>query len=686
VIRKPTPSRHRLGRCIGVGIALLLATTPLACTPAPGSEKLIVLGIDGLDPVAIDQLMSEGRLPNFAKLRQEGAYGKLLSSRPILSPIIWTTIATGRDPADHKIGHFVAINEKTGEQIPVTSQMRGVKAIWNILSDAGKSVDVVGWWATWPAEEINGTLVSDHTCYHFLFDEGVEGAQDVAGVIYPPSSEQELLARVQRPGDLSHETLARFVKVSDEELAAPFEFDDDLGHFFNDTATTEIYTDIGLHLHETRSSDVLMVYIEGVDSSSHLFGHLFRNEGLGGELAEQHKRFGSTVERMYEYADEIVGRYIEKMGDDTTLVVLSDHGFQLGQLHQDPSKTRDMRRVSERFHRIDGILYMYGRGIKEYARIEGAKLLDIAPTLLTLVGLPPASDMPGRVLTEAFDFEADMTRIASYETGERRSGDLAKATAPVDPAILEHLRALGYLDAESPTGERNMAALHFEAGRYEDAVREFQKLLEEKPDDGGMRASLAGAYGALGRYDEALEQLRQAEVLSPLNPEIYHNRGVILERRGQHEAAVAAYAKAVKYSPDYEPSRAALIRLTGSARTDGPKTEAQRLAALMAEQASAAARRANYDEAMLRLDEAVRIAPGYALVYQYRANVSFLMGDVPGAIKALERALELDPGNALFEKNLAHLRMTNRANTIPPSATDTAPAAGAAGAPGAVKD
>ena len=114
---------------------------------------MIVLGLDGVDPEVVDLLMSEGKLPNFARLRQGGAYGRLESSKPLLSPIIWTTIATGKTPLEHGIGHFVAVNEKTGAQLPVTSQMRRVKALWNILSGAGREVAVVGWWATWPAEQ-----------------------------------------------------------------------------------------------------------------------------------------------------------------------------------------------------------------------------------------------------------------------------------------------------------------------------------------------------------------------------------------------------------------------------------------------------------------------------------------------------------------------------------------------------
>ena len=112
----------------------------------------------------------------------------------------------------------MAVNEKTGEQLPVTSQMRKVKALWNILSDAGKRTDVVGWWATWPAETINGTIVSDHTCYHFLFEEGAVGSTDATGIVYPPILEPTLRPMIKRPGDLTRR-LKTFVDRAGVEKA-----------------------------------------------------------------------------------------------------------------------------------------------------------------------------------------------------------------------------------------------------------------------------------------------------------------------------------------------------------------------------------------------------------------------------------------------------------------------------------
>jgi predicted AlkP superfamily phosphohydrolase/phosphomutase/Tfp pilus assembly protein PilF len=658
----------KLRRIAALFLALMFAST-MACTRVPPGGKVIVLGLDSLDPLVIDTMLAEGKLPTFAKLRQRGAYGRLTSMRPLLSPIIWTTIATGREPSDHRIGHFVAVNPATGEKLPVTSQMRKVKALWNIFSAADKDVAVVGWWATWPAEHVRGAIVSDHTCYHFLLDDAPSGARDMTGVAYPAEIASDIMPLVRRPDSVTLEELRRFADVSADDIARPFSFEDDLSHFKWALATAFSYRDIGLSLWKTRRPDLLMTYIEGVDSSSHLFGHLFRNTNLSGELAEQQRRYGETVERMYELADDIVGRYLEAMDADTTLVVVSDHGFELGALHGDPSKTRDMRRVSEQFHRIEGIVYLYGRGVRAGTRIDRASILDITPTVLALAGLPAATDMPGRVLDEALTLPVPAPRVQTYETPGARA-DLESATrdaaaAPVDPGILAHLESLGYLDAASPSGDRNLAAMHFAAGRFDEATKAYRSLVEADPDDAALRASLAGALGATGDYDAALVELDRAEKLAPLNPEIYHNRGVILERRGDTAEAVSQYKRAVRYSPDYEPSRAALARLTGSPDPSAPSTDTERAAASIAARASAAAQRGDYAGAMAALDEAERTAPDYALVHQYRANVAFLMGDRERAVAALRKALEIEPDNALFRNNLEAMQKAPAAPRAP---------------------
>ncbi len=659
-------------RCSALVVLLPLLLAACGGEPARDGGRVLILGLDGMDPQTVDLLTSEGRMPNFAELRAEGAYGRLRSQEPLLSPIIWTTIATGKGPEEHGIGDFVATASDTGEKIPASSQLRQVKALWNIASDAGRQVATVGWWATWPPEEVRGAVVSDHTAYHFLFEDGLTGGGEGEQKTFPPELAERIAPLLRRPADLSPEELATFVDVEPEELEREFDFSDDLAHFRWALATAQSYRDVGLALWREDRPDLAMVYVEGTDSTSHLFGHLFRAQGLGGELARQQQKFGRAVEEMYLFADRLLGHYLEAVDERTTLVVLSDHGFELGALYDDPSKTRDLRRASERFHRIEGILYLYGHRVKPQARIDRASILDVAPTVLALLGVPPARDMPGRVLAEAFDGELGGERVASYEDGGRAPAGAAGAGEDrVRQAQLEHLKSLGYLgdagDAGGGAGdaggavtasaraERNLAAIEFEAGRYREAARIFRRLVEADPEDASLRASFAGALGALGSYDQALAELTRAIELEPLNPGAYHNRGVIHERRGDPEKAVADYRTAVRYQPQFEASQKALLRLTGSAHAWQPTSQAELEAARLVQQASEEARKGNYEQAMRLLDAAERRAPELVLVYQYRANVAYLMGDAAAGIAALEKALEIEPDNALFRANLERL-------------------------------
>ncbi len=614
--------------------------------------RVLVLGFDGMDPRVVDLLMSEGKLPNFARLRREGAYAPLLSFEPLLSPVVWTTIATGKTPDKHRIGAFTAVNQKTGEPLPVTSRLRQTKAIWNILSEKERSVGVVGWWATWPAEPVRGAMVSDHFAYHFLFD--ASKADDPAGKTYPPDLTNRLAPLARRPASLTPEDVAPFIHVSKEELARPFDLDDDLSEFKWALSTAKTYHDIGLELWEKDRLDNLLLYFEGTDSTEHLFGHLFRARPLSGELAEQQKRYGNAVEAMYAYADRILGDFLAKADDKTTVLVLSDHGFELGELPEDPSKLRSMRRVTERFHRPYGILYLWGRRVKRGRRLEAPTVLDVAPTILALNGVPPPKDMPGRVLTEGLDV-SDPTRVPTYESGAVAAAAAGPTDARVDKEMLKRLESLGYLHATSPSGDRNVAAVLFTQGKYAEAAALYANLVKEKPDDGGLRASLAGALGAMGRYDDALKQLDEAIRIQPLNPEAYHNRAVIHERRGERSAALTDYRTALRYTPDYAPALEALARLGEGSTSSRPRTPAEVRAVELANEASGAARRGDYASAMKALDEAERIAPTLALVFQYRSNVAYLMGDKKRAAAALRRALQIEPDNLLFRENLKNL-------------------------------
>ena len=101
-------------------------------------------------------------MPNWKRLAAEGYTARLKSFVPILSPVVWTTLATGVGPDTHRVLDFQEVDPATGQKMPISGRSRAVPAIWNVASASGLSVGVVGWWATHPAEEVKGFFVTDH--------------------------------------------------------------------------------------------------------------------------------------------------------------------------------------------------------------------------------------------------------------------------------------------------------------------------------------------------------------------------------------------------------------------------------------------------------------------------------------------------------------------------------------------
>src|SRR5262249_25518901 len=295
-----------------------------------------------------------------------------------------------------------------------------------------------------------------------------------------------------------------------------------------------------------------------------------------------------------------------------------------------------------------------GRHVRRGTTLPRSDHLDVAPTVLALLGLPRAQDMPGHVLNAGVEALSSPALVATYETGARRTGpELTDEAA--DSEILARLKSLGYLDArDSSQAQRNVAERHFQARRYAEAARIYRELLAAEPRDAALRTSLAGALAGMQQYDAALQELTRALELDPLQAPAYHNRGAIYELLGRPRDAVREYRAALRYRPGYAPSVDALQRLAPEG--EPPRPAAEQRAAALAEQARDVAQRGDFAGARRRLAEAERLAPRLALVYQYEANVAYLMNDRPAAIAALKKALALEPDNALFRSNLLALQ------------------------------
>ena len=127
----------------------------------PIARVLLLVGWDAADWQVIHPLLDAGLMPNLQRLVEGGVIGNLASLSPMLSPILWTSIATGKRAYAHGVRGFIEpLPDRSGVR-PVGTRSRRCKALWNIVSQSGRRSVVCGWQASHPAEPVRGAMVSN---------------------------------------------------------------------------------------------------------------------------------------------------------------------------------------------------------------------------------------------------------------------------------------------------------------------------------------------------------------------------------------------------------------------------------------------------------------------------------------------------------------------------------------------
>ena len=370
---------------------------------SPSSERVLFVGIDSADWDVIDPLMEEGKLPNLKALVESGVSCDLHSLEPKQkSPTIWATIATGKLPEKHGITDYVdPLTKKL-----TTSNVRTARTFWDIIGERGTSVTVVGWLITWPAEIVNGYMVTDYFRFSPKPDRPLPER-----LTYPDALMDEVEPLRVAGDDITDEDLSRFISLdaamtADEAQRLPVDqmfmemrTMNELGQradaLRNILAGDRTFLNVTLHLMKVHPTDVSVVYLRGVDTASHKFWADAHPGEVGFPVSQTESRvFGATVERYYEYADEMLGELVDDFGEGTILVC-SDHGFEGPKPGQLPGGIND--------HGPIGILVMAGDAFRDGVRIPERNVKDITPTLLALLGMPIGDDMDGAVIEEAFE-------------------------------------------------------------------------------------------------------------------------------------------------------------------------------------------------------------------------------------------------------------------------------------------
>ena len=485
----------------------------------PVARKVLLLGWDAADWTVIRPLLAAGKMPHLAGLMARGVAGNIATLYPVLSPTLWTSIATGKRPPKHGVLGF---SEPTPDGLavrPCSVLSRTTKALWNILAQSGKRSIVVGWWPSYPAEPIPGGIVSNH--FQKVPDDPDTPLPPLAAGVVSPEHVAEAVADLRvKPTEIPLDVLRMFVPRCDEVDQTSDKSLHDLAKILAETLSIHA---AATDLLEREPWDFAAVYFDTVDHACHRFMR-FHPPRQAWVPEREFELYQDVVANVYRHHDAMLGRYLELAGPDAHVILLSDHGFhaderRLAWIPAEPAGPADE-------HRHFGIVVMAGPGLRSGERIHGTSVLDLTPTVLALFGLPVGDDMDGVPQLQAWADPPPVERIPSWDDVPGDDGR-HPAESLHDPraaaAQLEQLVALGYIsplpDDRAKAVRETVCELDYNLARALDdggspqlGIPILERLWEEWPDQHRFGIHLLGMYARAGRIAErrkTLETLRE---------------------------------------------------------------------------------------------------------------------------------------------------------------------------------
>ncbi len=658
---------------------------------APAARKLLLLGWDAADWQVARPLMEAGRMPHLRRLVEDGVSGDLMTLQPMLSPILWTSIATGKRAYQHGIYGFVEPTPDSSALRPASSSSRRCKALWNILAQTGMRCQALGWYASHPAENINGVCVSQ------LFPVAPAGSAPgqwplQLGSVFPPEMAAELADLRYHPEEVTGPLLSQLIP----DAARLDQRDPEVRRLFN-AAARRLAECISLHgmttaVMEEQPWDFCTPYYETIDRFGHDF-MVFHPPQMAAVRPDLYAAFHGVMNALYEFHDQMLGRLVELAGPEAHIMLVSDHGFHSG-------ATRPPQEVEPtQWHRSFGMFVLAGPGVKKGAVLHGATLLDIAPTVLSLFGLPVGRDMEGKVLVNAFEAMPPIERIDSWETVpdpvyEAREREAAADDPAAATAALQQLVELGYIEAPGEDVVRdldraraaqkyNLACTYIDGQQPARALALALELIEQCPEEvaylifAGQAAISSGQADALATATAALERRKPEHKQLPLfhafqcwlsgdvaaalqhfercaaqgenNPWLQTRIGRAYLRLRQWEKAETAFRQALTLDPDNAEAHYGLsVALPRQGRLEaGVASGLEAIARLQDfplahfQLGAVLARMGWYERALQAFDICLTMRPGFALAHRYVSLVAAKLGQADRAIQHRETARHL---------------------------------------------
>ncbi|MFX1256863.1 MAG: alkaline phosphatase family protein [Promethearchaeota archaeon] len=268
-------------------------------------KKILIIGLDGASWSLFDNILESGYMPYLKKLKNEGAYGSILSTIPPISPAAWGTIQTGIDAINNHVYEFYCFN-KANRSLQIVNSNFLKNTIWEILSIVGKRVGIVNVPMTYPPKKVNGYIVS-----------GILTPSLDSNFTYPPNLRDVILKKIPnyqlhysediRYGN-PHYNIKEFIRQRMKNV--------------------KDRTKICLYLINNYKFDIFMVNFQANDILQHvLWGYMEENNRLYCEDIKLYifKHFHTTLDLCIQTLRE---EFIRKSNSDLLTIILSDHGCE----------------------------------------------------------------------------------------------------------------------------------------------------------------------------------------------------------------------------------------------------------------------------------------------------------------------------------------------------------------------
>ncbi|TWU20790.1 alkaline phosphatase family protein [Bythopirellula polymerisocia] len=500
------------------------------------AHKVLLVGWEAADWQMLRPLVDGGLMPALAKLIADGASGNLATIQPALSPMLWTSIATGKRADKHGIcGLVEPTADHTGLR-PASSTSRSCKAVWNILCQVGMTSRVVGWPSSHPAEPIRGTVVSDR--FVNSLRDANEELSFAPQTFHPSSLEQEIGPLCVRPSDVQMDAILPFVPQLEQ---IEWKNDQRIHDLVRLMARTSSVHAAACHQIVQQHWDFQAVYYSAIEDFSRCFGPFFEKHSDADPPGDAIDR--NILVGCYQFLDMMLEALLSFAGTDTTVLLVSDHGSPRG-IHQSgfvSSQSHDLPQYGF------GIACAKGPGILRGTQLTGATVLDVTPTILTMLGMAVGNDMDGRPWHEIFAEQVPSKRIKTWESEQSSAGQPIEnvASNPRDNAdALQLLSDMGHNYA--PSGDLQQIATRVsknnriylaialtDSNRVPQAIEHWNSLVTDYPGESSHAIQLASCYQRVDCWPECKDTLAHIPEEARQLPEVQFMLAKIALQEGE---------------------------------------------------------------------------------------------------------------------------------------------------------